>query len=269
MACIFCDGSGKKSKEHIWPKWMHDYLPLHGARENIVEAHTFKWKTHIDSKRRKRQGHLSTKKIRVVCRCCNSGWMGQLETEVRPVLLPILKSEIHEISLENQAKLSRWIALKAIVGEFQERETHVTPLACRRRLMVEGVIPDYYCIYIGAHNEAHDAAWLRISQTFALSKSGPSPSLGNRKRNCQSIAMTFGPLFVYLLAVRQDGINSADFIRFTNIQRLFPEQGNTISWPPKKILNSKDMGLMAYALDDMKELDNISYVGELPETEST
>jgi len=181
--CIFCGSRGKKSKEHIWSEWMHDYLPRMGNGYHISEVHTSKWNEHLGSTKSKRQGHLSTKKIRVVCESYNSGWMSVLESKVKPILIPIFKNKTFEISNGEKVTLAKWIAMKAIVGEHSEENTHVTPFTDRTKLKDFGEIPSYFCIYIGVHSEKFDSAWLRTSLTIALSKSGPNPPLGNRNRN--------------------------------------------------------------------------------------
>jgi hypothetical protein len=267
--CIFCGGSGKKSKEHIWSEWMHDYLPKMGDGYNLSEVHTSKWDEHLDSTKSKRQGHLYTKKLRVVCESCNSGWMSVLESKVKPILIPIFQNKTFEISNEEKISLAKWIAMKAIVGENSVKNTHVTPFADRTKLKDLGEIPSYFCIYIGVHSEKFDSAWLRTSITLSLSKSGPVPPLGNRNRNSQSIGMIFGPLFAFVLAIRHDNIDPATFIRFTKIRRIYPDGDLSISWPPEKVLSNNDMGTIVYALDDLNKMPNVFYGGDIPKTNNT
>jgi len=77
--CIFCGQKGKKSKEHLWPVWMHEYLGKEGDGNNIRESTSFKNREHIGGSKLERQGYLFTTKFRVVCRGCNNGWMSKLE----------------------------------------------------------------------------------------------------------------------------------------------------------------------------------------------
>ena len=262
--CIFCNGTGKKSKEHLWPVWMHELLPLVGDGNNVSEMNTFQWKKQTGAKRQKRQGHLTTKKLRVVCQTCNNGWMSKLESEIKPILTGILTHENLELCSQKQEILARWIALKSIIGEHSEQETHVTPQAERNLFRTQKNIPDFFAIYIGKHNEKADTAWLRTSQTIARSPTGPNPPLGDLKRNMQSIAFICGPLFVYVLAIREDGIKATEFLNLPELIRIFPTQSDKIIWPPNNTLTSKDMGLAAWALDEMKNLSNVKYAGDLP-----
>lgn len=263
-ACIFCNGNGRKSKEHLWPVWMHEHLPLIGDGGNISQIDTFRWKDQTGSKRQVRQGHLTTKKLRVVCQVCNNGWMSELEREVQPMLTKILGRETIDLCGRDQGILARWIAMKAIIGEHSEQETYMTPSHDRMLLRLEGRIPGYYAIYIGVHNANSNSAWLRISQTIALSPKGPSPALGHIKRNTQSIAFICGPLFVFVLAIREDGLCPTEFLKLNKVIRIFPRQFEVVKWPPVKILTKMDMGRIAWALDEMKNSKNVRYGGDLP-----
>lgn len=262
--CIFCGSRGNKSKEHIWPVWMHAHLPLLGGRKNTRELQTFKWKEQIGCKSLSRQGHLSTTKFRVVCKSCNSGWMNILEGKAKSILTRILRRDGVKLSVADQEILARWIAMKAMTGEHAENEVHMTPKADRHLLRLEGKIPDYYAIYIGAHNTDSDTAWLRVSQTIALSQEGPSPPLGNLKRNIQSIAFICGPLFVFVFGVRERGIDAAKFFHFRKLQRIFPAQSALVEWSLKEILSRAEMGQVAWALDELKNHKNVKYAGDLP-----
>lgn len=263
-ACIFCGSRGKKSKEHIWPVWMHEHLPLLGDGEYVSELNTFKWKEQIGSRKSTRQGHLTTKKIRVVCQSCNSGWMSELENEAKPILLKLLGGESIELCAEKQKTLARWITMKAIIGEHADSDTHMTPREDRSLLRLENRIPNYFVIYIGVHNASSDSAWLRISQTIALSPEGPSPPLGQLKRNIQSIAFICGKLFVFVFAVREDGIEPTEFLKLRKVQRIYPRQSDIVKWPPTDTLTTWDMGRIAWAIDDMENLPNVKYGGDLP-----
>ena len=155
--------------------------------------------------------------------------------------------------------------MKSITGEHAEKDTHVTPTADRVLLWSHQRIPSYFAIYLGRQLTESNTAWLRISQTLALSKDGPIPALDGLKRNFQSIAFLCGPLFLYVLAARVDNFDVVDRFRLKHLVRLWPIENLTISWPPEHTLTPKEMGRYAYALDDMKSRPNVRYGGDLPE----
>ena len=167
--CIFCGQKGKKSKEHLWPVWMHEYLGKEGDGNNVRESTSFKNREHIGGSKFERQGYLFTTKFRVVCRSCNSGWMSKLEEAIKPVLLKLVKGEETKLQEEDQKLLSRWIAMKVITGEHAEKELQVTPKEDRFLLKEKGEIPEYFAIYVSTHTTEAASGWLRISNTISTS----------------------------------------------------------------------------------------------------
>lgn len=263
-SCIFCGRKGNKSKEHLWPEWMHEYLPTVGDGNHVRESNTFQWKTQIGEKKLKRQGHLFTTKFRVVCKDCNTGWMNRLEESVKPTFLKMIKGEKLSIRESDQELLSRWIALKVIVGEHAEKGIHVTPKRDRYLLKDENKIPEYFAIYVSGHNSKSDTAWLRISNTLALSPKGPNPPLGNLKRNTQSVAFLCGRMFIFVFASREDGINPTKFLKVDKLKRLYPIESEHIELPTKNLLTEQEMGKLAWALDELEKYSNVHYGGNLP-----
>lgn len=253
------------SKEHLWPVWMEKYLPRTDEQKHTREAHHAQWITPLRFKKMERQGHLSTIKLRVVCKECNNGWMSNLEAEAKPLLVKFLKDDVFTLNESDQQVLSRWITMKSITGEHAEKDIHVTPTADRLRLRSRERIPDYFAIYLGRQLTDSNTAWLRISQTLALSKHGPSPPLDGLKRNFQSVAFLCGPLFLYVLAARVDNFDVVNAFSFECLVRLWPIENSIVSWPPEHALTPKEMGRIAYVLDDIKSLPNVQYGGNLPE----
>jgi hypothetical protein len=49
--------------------------------------------------------------LRKVCRSCNGGWMGRLESQAKPVLTPmILGRQQSTLSIDDQATIANWVA---------------------------------------------------------------------------------------------------------------------------------------------------------------
>ena len=108
-----------------------------------------------------------------------------------------------------------------------------------------------------------DTAWLRTSQTISLSRDGPTPPLGDLKRNTQSITFLCGPLFLFVFAIRVDGIEATGFFRFPKLSQLFPPHEPVIHWPLAQTLSKSDMGRIAYELEGIKNLPNVHDGGDL------
>jgi hypothetical protein len=64
-----------------------------------------------------RQGTANTKKIKVVCQRCNSGWVGTLEGDVQPLLVPLIKGTSSALDAAARQIIAEWVVMKILVAE--------------------------------------------------------------------------------------------------------------------------------------------------------
>src|SRR5260370_28165312 len=118
--CLFCNEDAN-SKEHVWPQWI---LRLPPARRPVRQRlGTGKEVTY--------SGDF---KLKGVCSTCNNGWMSELETEVRPILGPIVQDLSIQLDLEDQKKIARWAFKTAIVLEGTKERS-------MKRHLESGLVP--------------------------------------------------------------------------------------------------------------------------------
>lgn len=263
--CIFCKDSGM-SKEHFWPEWISSYIQNNRTGNHISEIHSSEGKKdRVLDRQIKRPGNVITKKLRVVCKSCNNGWMSQLEERVKPILVAILENKSITIKKDDLLFLSKWVAMKVIVAEQSEDGTQVTPDSDRDEFFQSGKIPDYFRVYIGLQETEHTSGYLRHSLTFSITKDGPTPSLDGLQRNTQTVSFIIGPLFIFVVAARVDNFELVQAFNLETMQCIWPKENNELNWPLVKKLNQAEMSNVAYALDDFISLYNIKYGGPLPQ----
>jgi hypothetical protein len=118
--CIFC-GNGNLSGEHLFSEWTQKLIPLTAERWT---NHAFTAKSdgdknvYITPVIRKIEGDIGSKKIRVVCKACNEGWMNTIEERARQVLSSLIMGEPHTLTAEELETIGTWLVLKTIVGEY-------------------------------------------------------------------------------------------------------------------------------------------------------
>ncbi len=101
--CLFCS-NGANSKEHVWPQWILQVLPARRpVRQRLGTG--------------KEVSYSGEFKLKGVCTTCNNGWMSELETEVKPILSPIVQDLSIQLEIEDQKKLALWAFKTAIVLE--------------------------------------------------------------------------------------------------------------------------------------------------------
>jgi hypothetical protein len=217
------------------------YHPKEGHREGGVTG---------------RPGRLETIKIRVVCEPCNSGWMGNLEEEVRPLLTPIIEGTPVALDFEQMAVIARWVTLKCIVAEHAALNTSVTPQHDRTAFMQQGTIPDYFRIYLANHNMPHASGYLRNSMCMGHKGPFADPPLMGSTNNVETISFVLGRVFVHLNAARVNdySIESKHLIpAFHGNCRIWPFQHNEMVWPRRPLVDQRGLSLIANTLETIKE----------------
>ncbi len=250
--CIFCEGIAgqagiQMSGEHLWSDWMTEknLLPtgddyIGGAQYNEFKA-IFKRRmdntvTRFD---RTRQGTVSTKTIKVVCNSCNSGWMGTLETEAQPFLIPLISGTSTFLVASARQKITEWIVMKLLVAEHVAYSGHpadpIFDQAIRSEFMRSRKIPDGFRIWIAMQRGEkwvtsfhRHATGLGITPTLP-----PPPNTATRARNLQAVTWGIGRLLIHLNATTDPAIfNHFVLGRLGPLHRLWPLDNSIIMWPP-------------------------------------
>jgi hypothetical protein len=205
--CIFCQESGKLTKEHFWPEWFRPYVGTNESDKYLSEVHGGEGKNPaVVEKSNERPGNLITLKFRVVCQKCNNGWMSELERQVKDFFASVIGSEKVYIDEQLQNLLSKWIVMKVLVSEQSEEGTQVTPKEDIKSFYDNGRIPEYFRVYLGKHDTENKSDYMRCSYTFSLSDKGPIEPMYGLQRNTQTIAFLLGPVFIYVIACRETSL---------------------------------------------------------------
>ena len=266
--CIFCQLNNANSREHFYPEWMHDLLPMGSDGKysgEIINQHP---KTRVVSRhdRRTKPGELYTKKIKVVCQRCNNGWMSGLEIAVQPLLTPIIKGESATFDRKDLEIIAQWATLKALVCEHDTPSTAVTPQEDRTAFMEMLTIPAYFNIYLLNHSCPTRIGYVRTSHTVSLTRDGPLPPLEGRQKNTQQISVILGSVMLHINAARLDGFRIEDFLTMPAImsRRIWPPNIAPLTWPSAPILTNDQMQALAYSIERISEQPNVKWGGELP-----
>src|SRR6266446_8802805 len=112
-SCRFCGcqlrskkaKAGGKSDEHIIPNWLIDHL---GVRDLTITPTV----TDVASGRivDLRKHAVSGFVAGTVCGACNNGWMSRLESDVKPVLIPLIEDphRLENLNLIQRTLIARW-----------------------------------------------------------------------------------------------------------------------------------------------------------------
>ena len=135
--CPFCGQPGRKTREHVWARWLHG---TPAARSLLENTHGERF-TSIDGTVSKdsrgkyvtsmgKSGHVAKWLPNVtvwVCQACNGGWMKELEDGVKALLEPFLTDRAAvTLSAPDLRTLAAW-ATKSWMAYALNRPTQRNP----------------------------------------------------------------------------------------------------------------------------------------------
>jgi hypothetical protein len=108
-ACVWCHRR-PVSPEHVWPDWLSRALPDPGSLAHVRSREDMAELVH--------HAPPFTTKVKRVCGTCNTGWMSQLEEEVKPIALPLIQGQPHKLEARQQRTLAFWAIKTGMMFQF-------------------------------------------------------------------------------------------------------------------------------------------------------
>ncbi len=248
--CIFCDGFGL-SKEHVLPDWLRSIFP-----RLATDTHTFNAASWLNlptvgmvplPSKKSGQGHSLSKKVRVVCEQCNTGWMHAMEDAVKPLLEDLVWGRPRTINVNEQRELAAWIAKTTMTAEFL-MPSQVAIKKTERAAFKENLEPNKnWKIWIGLYQ---GLKW-RAGGIFhhGLGLYPPPHLIKVGVKNTQCTAIGLGHLFVYAFSTEEDGVPFALSEQLAvNIPQIWPINSDTINWVPGAYIGDAEFAAIAGAL---------------------
>lgn len=245
--CIFCGGFGL-SKEHVLPNWLRQKFP-----RLPTDTHTFGVLSHPDGQaptihRKRGQGQLGSKKVRVVCKKCNNGWLAEMEDVTKPILDPLVSPGFRQtLSVKEQETLATWIAKTTMTAEYLIKDQPAIKQAERERFKLTKKPADYWQIWISSYIGTkwrkggifHHGLGLYIH---------PEP-IRVGIRNTQYTVFGLGRILCVSVSSTAHGwlaMNLNDQLKLATRQ-VWPPVGHDILWPSDRSLNDDGVERLASA----------------------
>jgi hypothetical protein len=224
-ACLFCSGRAN-SKEDIFSVWMtREFTEVEGGFMPVTRT------VSQQPPRTWENWTIAFSKIKAVCRECNSGWMSELEVQVRPLLSQMVRGQEIQLSESDQLDIATWATLKAYVfdsaAEFPSAVTRDECQLLRGQLRPPGNVR----VFLAAYESGNQFAVTRIYAT------GP---IGDDPRGHTAHATTFviGHVVIQVLGNPRSQYRPYELpgIAHTHSQTINPPVIGGSSWPPRSLL---------------------------------
>jgi len=237
--CIFC-GSPNLTKEHIFSRWTHRYMPPRAKGRVLSQVGTLY--PDKDARRLvKLPGQVRDWQIKCVCggndSTCNNGWMRKIEDRAKPILVPLIQGKPTRLSEEAQATIASWAVLKTMVAEY-DVNGQVTTHWTHRRMIRDRQLPPSkgWGVWIGYYQRVNwrpqwsSSAFLVQSRRMVARYGIRTPTHFNGNSTTQVI----GNLFIQVIhfPMPDTFIRQWQFPRLTgSILRIWPTSGYFLRWP--------------------------------------
>ena len=189
--CVFCGGTSKPTKEHVWAQWLRKYPAFSdlvetegslGERFRLDEP-----KLQLDDEGDRFQEvvvnthHVAKLLPHVtvpVCGPCNKGWMSNLEDVAKSVLHPMILGDQVIVSRHQQAQLAAWVT-KMAYAYTSTSDPSNDPFSTteRRELMTTLQAPERVHIWMGHSTSPLAYIALRVDPLYLLPPDTPAKDL--------------------------------------------------------------------------------------------
>jgi hypothetical protein len=141
--CVFCNGTGL-TKEHIFSDWLKtlltrtaDYGVLY--RQNQIDP---SGRETLRTASDRESGSVHSRRVRVVCRSCNIGWMSDMVKFAKPVSAMMIDGTATSLDRTQMTALASWVTLASMMAEF----------SVTKEQRIERIIPADDLDYIRQHH---------------------------------------------------------------------------------------------------------------------
>lgn len=231
--CIFCGGEAL-TDEHIYAEWLKPYIPR--TLENTTTYSSIVHQTRTEAKAYSRTGDPHSRRLRVACKRCNTGWMSQLQEHTKAILIPLVTGTPITLDAYAQRRVAAWAAMAIMVAEYDEPDKIAIPTEDRDYLRGHRDAPPNWKIWIG-HYERGDwvGHWLHnVLPVVAKKDAARTQTNEIPAPNTQTTTFVVGQLYIH--AISSSFPKVVDLFRFVGsasdkIACIWPGPDTAIDWP--------------------------------------
>lgn len=255
IRCIFCLGHENISREHVIPDWVRQIIPKkphHGQYFILTQSVRSKLPPGLRPRHRSarvRQGHPISRKIKAVCKSCNTGWLSNLEEELKPRLRALILGEVLTLTPWDQRRLATWATKTAMTAEMLHPKSAAVTFREREYLRLHREPPKEFNVWVGHYGGSQYTTNLHHHSNH-ISTGTPTPPKAAVAPNTQATIINLGRLFLQIASSSFRGLQLKLKDEATsNLRRIWPPREGNLSWPPAIPLTDQDIDIILMGLD--------------------
>ncbi len=200
-----------------------------------------------------RTGDPHSRRIRCVCRACNTGWMSRLQEAAKPFLVPLLLGHATSLHRRAQKVIATWVAMKVMVDEHVRRAMIAIPYAEREYLRTKLIVPPHWRIWLGRHARRDHPLFTHRVMDFVATKEefdrrgGPS---ARAEGNTQTSTICLGEHLIIFVMSSETAWSLIRRYRIpapigSDLTQIWPIETSRVPWPPSRTLLDAGIALLA------------------------
>lgn len=200
----------------------------------------------------RRTGDPHSRRIKCVCRNCNNGWMGKLQEETKPFLVPMLKGNNVSFYKNGQTTLAAWVAMFVMVAEFLDRDKISISASERTWFMNKQRTPSHWRVWIGRYAQSPSVQrWFHHVFRFAEHEveitADNSVSLPTNTQTSTILLGEYLVIHVMSSAIARGLIRRWPLLPSVSpmMCQIWPVKDRVVAWPPPNNLSATDVEVMA------------------------
>ena len=227
--CPICRQPGRRTAEHVYPRWVSRLLGLDGRRVNLYVGTERRWET------------IGIGVTVHVCEDCNHGWLHDLEAQVQPILREPILGHPRRFSTADQRLMAAWAVKTATLLEVAQRSVRgvgYVPDGLFDQLRINGEPGPEQRVWIGAVSAL--LVWPAWTSTTTL-------VVGRGEGNVQAqgylAAFLVGHLLFQVFGQDRGGRNDVSLgaVPDASLRRIWPSAQAEISWPTMPVLDPEEI----------------------------
>jgi hypothetical protein len=242
---MFCGASGV-TKAHVFAKsWTGLFDEPNDTREHEV-VHRYEDPTTGERRVLKRAKTFALVS-RKVCGACNSGWLSDLETRVRPLMGRFAANSPMTLTAAEQADLALWSVTAALIAMSLDPEANefANP-AIAHEIFRERRPPAGIDIWLGANSHGEMAWFGSHSLNLALDPEQTGAWGATISFGYAVVHMVFHGLPNQRMRLRHDAHRS--------LCRIWPTS-DSVEWPPKLMMRPHDLSPLALVVGEQSSFE--------------
>jgi hypothetical protein len=193
---------------------------------------------------RPRAGDPLRSKVKIVCKTCNSGWMGGIQSAAKPLLIPLIEGRRTTLGSSAQKAIAAWCAMATMTGEYLSFDTTAIAITQSEKdwFRVHQTPPKTWKIWIG-HYPGSKGVWNHFV-AHLRGKGIRNPSYDPLALpNTQTTSFVIGNLFVHVFSSTGDPQMVARWVWpfgsmiSLKLPQIFPPKEGFIAWPTQGLTN--------------------------------